>query len=139
MSGDDCCTQTEAVKRLSGTNQLLASQFVNRINSGHHVKPPPGTELKYYTCYYCSEEAQSTSCKIVTIRCKCRKLGSDGKYKKHKRWTLVNADTAGGSVIGQLPKAAPVVVDKVGGLSKATSPVQSALWGVCSKLVAVLF
>ena len=103
MSGDDCCTQTEAVKRLSGTNPLLASQYAKRINFGHNVKPPPGTELKYYTCYYCSAKAQSTSCKIkVQIRCKCRGIGSDGDYKKHIMWTLVDADTAGGS-----PKAAP--------------------------------
>ena len=119
-SEDNSLTQAQALECLSGTNQLLASQFAKRINSGHNVKPPPDTELKYYKCYYCTAEAKSSSCKIihVEIRCECRGKGSDGRYKKHKRWTLVDADTAGGS-----PKAAPVVVDKVGGLSKATSPV----------------
>ena len=123
MSGDDCCTQTEAVKRLSGTNPLLASQYAKRINHGHNVKPPPGTELKCYTCDYCLAEVKSSSCKIkVELRCQCQGKYSDERYKKHMRWTLVDAYTADGS-----PKAAPVVVDKVGGLSKASAPSTDAV------------
>ena len=80
-----------------------------------------------YTCNYCAKAKQTSSCKIkVEIRCDCRGIGSDGGYKKHIMWTLVDADTAGGS-----PKAAPVVVDKVGGLSKATSPVPTGEKRVC--------